>query len=156
MDAAGDQNMTAGESGRSLRGGQEGEMTDQDPVAVVNALIAAENALDVDAATELFADDAIVTLPTGALSTPEQVRGWQTGLAQGHFHADIGEIEADGNHASFAGTVGFDPFRGMGIDAMGSEWDVTVEAGKIKSFTYNFTPDGVERLQAATAAGTSR
>ncbi|OGO53775.1 MAG: hypothetical protein A2Z32_10665 [Chloroflexi bacterium RBG_16_69_14] len=127
-------------------------MADQDPVAVVNALIAAENAFDVDAAANLFADDAVVTLPTGVLSTPEQVRGWQTGLAQGRFHAEIGEIEADGNHASFAGTVGFDPFRGMGIDAMGSEWDLTVEEGKIKSFTYNFTPDGLERLQVATRA----
>ena len=131
-------------------------MTDQDPVAVVNALIAAENALDVDAATELFADDAVVSLPTGALSGTEQVRDWQAGLAQGHFHADIGEIAADGGHARFAGTVGFDPFRGMGIEAMGSEWDVTVEAGKIKSFTYNFTPDGLEKLQAATGAGARR
>jgi hypothetical protein len=131
-------------------------MTDQDPVAVVNALIAAENALDVEAATQLFADDAVVTLPTGALSGLEQVRDWQTGLAQGHFHADIGEIAADGGHARFAGTVGFDPFRGMGIEAMGSEWDVTVEAGKIKSFTYTFTPDGLERLQEATGAGASR
>jgi len=126
-------------------------MTDQDPIGVVNALIAAENALDVEAATTMFAGDAVVTLPTGVLSTPEQIREWQTGLANGHFHADIGEIATDGNHASFAGTVGFDPFRGMGIDAMGSEWDVTVDAGRISRFTYTFTPEGLARLQAATA-----
>jgi hypothetical protein len=128
-------------------------MAGESPVAVVNALIAAENALDVDAATKLFADDAVVTLPTGALSTRQEVHGWQTGLAEGHFHAEIGEIESDGNHASFVGVVGFDPFRGMGIDAMGSEWDLTVEDGKIKTFTYNFSPEGLERFLAATGAG---
>jgi len=126
-------------------------MTDQDPIGTVNALIEAENALDVEAATSLFARDAVVTLPTGVLSTTEQIHEWQTGLANGHFHADIGEIKRDGNRASFAGTVGFDPFRGMGIDAMGSNWDVIVDAGKISRFTYTFTPDGLARLQAATA-----
>ena len=126
-------------------------MTEQDPVRVARALIEAENALDVDAAANLFAPDAVVTLPTGVLSTPEQVREWQTGLAEGHFHADIGEITTAGNHASFSGTVGFDPFRGMGIDAMGSEWDLTVDGDRISAFTYEFTPDGLARLQAATA-----
>jgi SnoaL-like domain len=126
-------------------------MTDQDPVGVVNALIEAENALDVETATRLFARDAVVTLPTGVLSTPEQIREWQTGLAHGHFHAEIGEIQTDGDRATFTGTVGFDPFRGMGIDAMGSEWEITVDAGRISKFGYNFSPEGLARLQAATA-----
>jgi hypothetical protein len=126
-------------------------MTDQDPISVANALIEAENALDVEAASTLFAPDAVVTLPTGVLSTPEQIREWQSGLAQGHFHADIGEIATAGNHATFDGTVGFDPFRGMGIEAMGSRWDLTVDDGMISAFTYDFTPDGLARLQAATA-----
>ena len=125
-------------------------MTDQHPADVVSALIEAENALDVEAAMALFAADAVVTLPTGVLSTPEQIREWQTGLAQGHFHADIGEIKTDGDRASFEGTVGFDPFRSLGIDAMGSLWDVTVDAGKVSRFTYTFTPDGLARLQAAS------
>jgi hypothetical protein len=127
-------------------------MAEQDPESIVNALIAAENALDVDSAMALFADQAVVTLPTGVLSTPEQIRAWQAGLAEGHFRAEIGQIRTDGDHARFGGTVGFDPFRGMGIEAMGSLWDVTVDAGKITSFTYTFTSDGLAQLQAATGA----
>jgi hypothetical protein len=128
-------------------------MADGDPATAVRALIEAENALDVDAAMALFEEDAVVTLPTGVLSTPEQIRGWQAGLAAGHFHADIGPIGTEGEHARFSGTVGFDPFRGMGIDAMGSEWAVTVVGGRITAFTYTFTPDGAARLQAAMGGG---
>jgi hypothetical protein len=128
-------------------------MAGQDPTAVVEALIAAENALDVDAAMATFADGAVVTLPTGVLATADEIRGWQTGLAAGHFHADIGPIQVEGDHARFSGTVGFDPFRGMGIDAMGSEWDLTVAAGRITTFTYTFTPEGAARLQAALGGG---
>jgi hypothetical protein len=128
-------------------------MAGQDPVAVVEALIAAENALDVEGAVACFAEGAVVTLPTGVLTTQDEIRAWQAGLAAGHFHADIGPIEVDGDRARFSGTVGFDPFRGMGIDAMGSEWDLTVGVGGITAFTYTFTPDGAARLQAAMAGG---
>ena len=127
-------------------------MAGQETTAAVEALIAAENALDVEAAMACFADGAVVTLPTGVLATRDEIRGWQTGLAAGHFHADIGPIQADGDHARFSGTVGFDPFRGMGIDAMGSEWDLTAAGGKITTFTYTFTPEGAARLQAALGA----
>ena len=143
--------VAAGEGTAVARWRGEPDMADQDPRGVVNALIEAENALDIEAAANLFAPDAVVTLPTGVLSTTEEIRDWQTGLANGHFHADIGEITTQGNHAIFGGTVGFDPFRGMGIDAMGSQWDVTVDAGRISAFTYTFTPEGLARLEAATA-----
>ena len=126
-------------------------MAGQDATAAVEALIAAENALDVDAAMACFAEGAVVTLPTGVLTTADEIRGWQTGLAAGHFHAEIGPIVTDGDHARFSGTVGFDPFRGMGIDAMGSEWDLTVVGGRITAFAYTFSTDGAAKLQAAMA-----
>jgi hypothetical protein len=121
--------------------------------SVVNALIAAENKLDVDSAVALFTSDAVVTLSTGVLAMTADIRGWQTGLANGHFHAEIGALKVDGDRVSFGGTVGFDPFRGMGLDAVGSLWELTVEGGKIKTFTYQFTPDAQASIQAAAAGG---
>lgn len=116
------------------------------------SLIAAEAAHDVDAAMALFAPEAVVTLPTGVLDTPEAIRGWQEELAAGNFYIEPVGLYADGGTASWDGEISLDVFRGMGITSLGGTWQITVEGGLITSFTFGWTPAAVAALQAAAPA----
>jgi hypothetical protein len=127
-----------------------------DPGAVARALIDAENAHDVNAALALFADDAVVTHATGTLRTRDEIRAWQTELATGNFKATITTPQVTGERATFSGTVELDTLRSLGVSPMESTWDVTVQQGKVKTFTFAFTPAAAARLQNAIAAAQPR
>jgi hypothetical protein len=124
------------------------------PEDVAKALIAAEDSNNVDAAVANFADDAVVTLPTGVFDTPDAIRGWQQELADGHFRIEAIGITADGNTVSWTGEVSLDLFRSMGIASLGGNWVLDIENGKIETFDFSFTPDALNELQAGSAAVT--
>ncbi len=134
--------------GLGLAGGASAQT---DPGSVARALIDAENAHNVDAAVAFFADDAVVTLPTGQFTTRDQIRGWQSELAAGNFKATIGTPQVSGERVTFSGSVELDTFRNLGIERMDSNWDITVQQGKVKTFTFTFTAESGARLQAALA-----
>jgi hypothetical protein len=125
-----------------------------DPQEVANALIAAEDSNDVDAAVALFADDAVVTLPTGVLDTPDAIRGWQQELADGHFRIEAVDVTADGNTVTWHGTVSLDTFRHLGIASMAGMWTLDIEDGKVKTFDFTFTPEAFTELTAGITAAT--
>src|SRR5688572_15399264 len=81
------------------------------PEDVARALIAAEASNDAGAAAATFAEDAVVTLPTGVFDTPEAIRGWQDELAAENFHIEAVNIEANDNTVSWTGTISLDRFR---------------------------------------------
>jgi hypothetical protein len=124
------------------------------PEDVAQALIAAEDSNNVEAAVANFADDAVVTLPTGVYDTPDKIRGWQQELADGHFRIEAMGMTADGNTVSWTGEVSLDLFRSMGIATMGGNWVLDIENGKVKTFDFSFTPDALNKLQAGSAAAT--
>lgn len=125
-----------------------------DAVAVARALIDAENAHDVNAAVNLFAPAAIVSLPTGALVTRGEIEQWQRDLAAGNFHADIAPpVAVTPEVVTFSGTIALDSFRRLGIASLESTWQLTVQLGRVTTFNFAFTPAAAARLQAALAGG---
>ena len=120
--------------------------------ATADALIAAEAAHDVDAAVGSFADDAVVTLPTGVMNTTDAIRGWQQELADGHFRIEPEGRHVVGNTVSWTGEIALDRFREMGIPSLGGTWDLVIDGGKVRSFTFNFTPGAMEMHQTTPQA----
>lgn len=120
-----------------------------DPAAVAATLISNENAHNVAGAVAMFASDAVVTLPTGKFTTTAEIEGWQKELAAGNFHANTNAPQVTGDRVMFSGNVALDTFRKAGFDTLDSTWDITVQQGKIKTFTFNFTPEAGAKLQKA-------
>jgi hypothetical protein len=116
---------------------------------VASALIEAENSGDVERAVALFHEDAVVNDANGQRVGVEAIREWQIGLAANHFKADVQQPVVDGDIATFDGSLEFDPFRNLGIDRLDATWELQVADGKIKTFTFEFTPESGERLQRA-------
>lgn len=125
-----------------------------DAVSVARALIAAENAHDVNAAVNLFAPGAIVNLPTGVFVTRAEIEQWQRELAAGNFHAETTPpVAVTPEVVTFSGTVALDSFRRLGISPLESTWQLTIQLGRVTTFTFDFTPAATARLQAALAGG---
>ena len=120
-----------------------------DPAAVAQALVDKENAGDVEGAVALFHEDAVVNDANGQRVGVDAIREWQVGLAANHFHADIEPPRVDGNTASFNGSLQFDPFRSLGLDSLDASWVLEVQDGKVRTFTFTFTPESGARLQEA-------
>ena len=138
--------MVVGGLGMRVAGAQA-----TDPASVAAALISNENAHNVAGAVGMFASDAVVTLPTGTFKTTAEIQNWQSELAAGNFHATTDPPTVNGNAVHFTGNVALDTFRKAGFDHLNSIWDITVESGKIKTFTFNFTPEDGAKLQKALA-----
>jgi hypothetical protein len=120
-----------------------------DPAAVANALIAAENSGDVEGAVALFHPDAVVNDANGQRVGTEAIREWQVGLAANHFRADIQPPEVEGQTVTFDGALAFDPFRNLGLDSLDATWVLEVDGGRVRTFTFAFTPESGARLQEA-------
>jgi hypothetical protein len=116
--------------------------------SIARSLIDLQNAHRVDAVLALFAPDAVVTLPTGVDDTPEKIRAWQQGLADGNFHIWENPIKVNGNKVNWTGEVALDMFRHMGLERLGGIWALVIEGGKIKTFNFTFTPEAFAALQA--------
>ncbi len=125
------------------------------PEDVAKAIIAAENANDVDAAVANFAPDAVVTLADGSkYDTADGVRGWQQALADGHFKLEPVNMQIDGNIVTWTGVISLDTFRGLGIADLGGNWKLDIEDGMIKTFDFTFTPDALTALTAGGVVAT--
>lgn len=123
-----------------------------DAASVARALIAAENAHDVNAAVNLFAPGAIVNLPTGVFTTRAEIEQWQRELAAGNFRADITPpVAVTPEVVTFSGTVAYDPFRQLGISPLEATWQLVIQQGRVTVFNFDFTPAATARLQAALA-----
>lgn len=120
-----------------------------DPAAVATALIAAENAGDVEGAVALFHDDAVVNDANGQRLGVDAIREWQVGLAANHFKADIQPPTVSGDTATFDGSLEFEPFKNLGIDRLDATWVLQVDGGRVRTFTFTFTPESAARLQEA-------
>ena len=111
---------------------------------------------DVDAATAQFAADAIVRHEGGsAYDTPEAIRAWQQGLADGNFHFEPVGLAVTGDTVRWMGTVSLDNFRKLGIASLDGVWKLVIANGKIKTFDYSWTPEAAQTLKKAIQAQTS-
>ena len=115
---------------------------------------AAWNAHDLDRVLRLFADDAVVEMPTpppGApplFRGPQQIRQFVEMLIDG-FHVESTNIHEEGDHVSWFSTVENDDFRQMGLGSADAVCEAVVSGGKVRAFTPRFTPSTLARMQAA-------
>jgi len=119
------------------------------PAQIAEALIARENAHDVEGAVALFTDDAVVNLEGEVLTGTQQIRVWQQGLATGHFHGEMSTPQTVGDQVIWRGIVELDRFRELGLPQLDGIWDLTLEGEKIKAFTFTWPPESRARLQQA-------
>lgn len=129
-----------------------------DPGTVTNALIAAENSGNMDAALALFADDAVVI----AAPTSAQDSGIYSGKAavttywQGQFaqHPKLSspfvvQLASDMTIANISITG--DDIAKLNIGPLNAYAYVVVQDGKIEQFMPNLTPASAAKVAAATA-----
>lgn len=121
-----------------------------DAVSVARGLIDAENSHNVSAAVNFFAPGAIVNLPTGSFVTRAEIEQWQQELAAGNFHATTtAPVAVTPEVVTFSGSVSLDLFRSLGLSSLDSTWQLTIQLGRITTFTFDFTPAATARLRAA-------
>lgn len=119
----------------------------QDAIAVARALLAAENAHDVETAVSLFADDATVDLAVETRTGKEAIRAWQQELAAGGFHMELRSApQATGDHVRFENRLDLEMFRQMGLGTVEGISEATVRDGKIVAYRFSLTPEFAARL----------
>jgi hypothetical protein len=133
-----------------------GDVAAADETLPIDALRTALNAADIDAASALFSDDAVVIQPRiGGLpqlyAGQQQLRWWLAGLAQQH--ASFGESPPAalvGGHYRWPSQMGVDALRQLGLETVDVESDITLAAdGRIDALIIVYTPGAARRLLAS-------
>jgi len=122
-----------------------------DPRAVVDAFDAALNAGNVEATVALFAPDAVIRTQGRVYAGTGQIRALFTELVAQHIRFDSADHKVTGDTETHTATVSRDDWRNLGIAWLDASAEVVLQAGKIRTFTVTYTPDSLERLQAAQA-----
>jgi ketosteroid isomerase-like protein len=127
------------------------------PAETVTALCAALDAGDVDQASRLFADDAVVIQPrVGGLPQvavgSAQINWWLSNLVQQHVRWGEDSIpDVVGNRAYWTHDFGVDAFRQLGTALVEVDSQIVLtDDGRIESLRTSLTPTGARALQSAT------
>ena len=128
------------------------------PQAVASTLEEALNAGDVDAAMALFTADAVVklvpALPPGSPDTftgAEEIRAWFEELVAMNFEIGIEVLQVEGDTVTTRTSTWVDATREMGVAPLVATEVYTVQAGKIKGFTWTISDESLAKVQAAMA-----
>jgi hypothetical protein len=121
-----------------------------DPLAVMQASLAALNAGKVDAAT--VADDAVFTIAGRSARGKEEVLRMIADDVANHTQVEATNFQVAGTKVTYSFKLSSDLFRGLGIEVINGTTEAVIEDGKIKSLTATPTPESAARLQAAFAA----
>ena len=133
-----------------------------DPKSVVEDVIAAVNAGDVDTTADLFADDAVVTLVGFAPGGPLILTGKERirrGFVQSSVDVNVlveivGDIAISEDKATWVNAVTNDRTRQLGIAPIQQNGEAVVQEGKIKFFSLTVSPESAARIAEAVAAQT--
>jgi ketosteroid isomerase-like protein len=125
-----------------------------DPLAIVNAWVAALNAGDVDGALSYLADDAVLTFipppipgDDGIFSGKDEIRGWYEGLVAAQGVTTKGDCTVEGEQVTCLHDKYTDAdLQKMGVDYLEMEWVATVRDGKIQGYTATMTPESLAKL----------
>lgn len=114
---------------------------------------------DVDAAMELYSEDASVKIrPALPPGSPDQhtgqaeLRAWFSELAAMNFEIDLEIVEVDGNTVTTRTRTWVDPTREMGVAPLVATEVYTVEDGKISGWTWTLSDESLAAIEAVTAA----
>ena len=130
---------------------------EMDPAAVIEAVYNAVSANDIEGAVALLADDAVLTLvppPAGLDGTfvgKEEIGAWFEGLAADNVRYEFSDVMTNGDMATMT-LVSYDDFFDNVVGGP-AEFDgvAVVQDGLWKSVSWVFTPEFVEKFDAAMA-----
>lgn len=131
------------------------------PEEVLAALEDALNAGDVDAAMALFTADAVVklvpALPPDSPDTytgAEEIRAWFEELVAMNFEIHVDVLQIEGDTVTTRTSTWADATREMGVAPLVATEVYTVQASKIKGFTWTISDESLAELMAAMAPAT--
>jgi hypothetical protein len=125
------------------------------PEEVVTAMIAAEEAGDLEAQMALFADDAVYTLippppeMTGPLVGKDAIRARREGIATAGAETSTEITGVEGNTVTTLARYADDDLRGMGLEYIEGVEEYVVEDGLITSYTWTMTDESLAAMMAA-------
>ncbi len=129
------------------------------PEDVVLSQMEPWNSGDAEAAMDLYADDASVSiqpaLPPGAPSQHSgkaELRAWFDELAAMNFEIQIEVVEVDGNTVTTQTKTWADPTREMGVAPLVATEVYSVEDGKIAGWTWTLTDESLAAIETVMAA----
>src|SRR5262249_15915067 len=126
-----------------------------DPLSVVRALMEAERAANLDAATALFAADAFVLNVTGWKTADREELMWFINT-EIWFREDsaLNHPQVAGNRVTWdeAATESF--YQGIGVAPVQFVFEATIKSGKIKSIIAHLPADEIARISKACGAQT--
>jgi hypothetical protein len=124
--------------------------SDPDPLTIVQALMDAEQAFDLDRALSLFADDAMIVNVAGARTAgPEDLKDF---LDADMWFNDSFVLEqplVNRNSVSWTKSVNADFYRNLGIAPVRFAFTAVVDNGKIESIVAHVPQDEITRIEAA-------
>ena len=129
---------------------------DTDPASVLNAMVAAYMAGDIDAAMAYYADDAVMTVTnTGEVyDGAAPIRAFFEMMQGLNYVVRMEILSVDGNTLNVRGYHTSDNSRGMGLpdESIISEDIWVIENGKIQSELFTWTPETMAKMAAAKEA----
>ena len=124
-----------------------------DPRAVVQALVSAQNAGDVNAMLALIADNAVVTAPSGtAFAGKPRIQAWLQTFPVQRVRTEIVRQELlrpDTVEATLR--ISNEALSRLGVASFEFVADVVVKDGKIQYYSLAFTPESAERFRELRA-----
>ena len=127
-----------------------------DPVAVVEAFVAAMNSGDVDAAVALFAEDGVIDLPNKTFAGLTEIRGDLQETVDNGVNITIVSVEVSGSSVTTTQEIRNPQIEAFGIDRIIRIATFEVRDGKIVSLAQmpdTSDPDTLRFQQAQMAAG---
>jgi hypothetical protein len=125
------------------------------PEEVVTAMIAAEEAGDLEAQIALFADDAVYALlpPPPEMPEPivgkEAIRARRAGLADVNAESSTEITGVEGNTVTTLSRYVDDELRSMGLEYIEGVEEYVIEDGLITSYTWTMTDESLAEMMAA-------
>lgn len=134
------------------------QTTEAEPQFLVEAVYDAVEAGDIDAAIELLADDAVLTVlpaPEGqadaAFVGKDEIRVWYEGLYADNPYVEFHDVSASGNCVSWKAEWWGDFFRSIDLAPAQFEGAAVIQDGKVSSMIWANTPEYVERMNQRMA-----
>lgn len=129
------------------------------PDEVVLSQMEPWNSGDLEAALDLYTDDAYVKIqPAIPPGTPDrhsgkaELRAWFEELVAMNFEIDLEVLEVDGDTVTTRTKTWVDPTREMGVAPLVATEVYTVEDGKIAGWTWTLNDESLAAVETAMAA----
>lgn len=121
-----------------------------DPLSLLNALVAAEGSRDVEGATALYADDAVITNTRGRkVIGKEAIRRFVQGNVNAGIQDRVANPHVVGDAVTWSVWESTDFYVKLGVAPIEIKGRIVAQGGKIKSSTAYFPPTSLVKIRQA-------